>query len=100
MQPLAREIDSLLDAREAEIEKARTRAADLAHGLKTPLQVLSGEATRLKASGSPQIAGSIHTLASRMRTAISIGISHAPGSRRRASMQPPMSAPWSRAWPA
>jgi signal transduction histidine kinase len=67
VQPLAREIDSLLDAREAEIEKARTRAADLAHGLKTPLQVLSGEATRLKASGSPQIAGSIDTLASRMQ---------------------------------
>ena len=51
VQPLAREIDSLLDARDAQLEKARARAADLAHGLKTPLQVLSGEAERLKKQG-------------------------------------------------
>ena len=47
--PLAREIDTLLDARERQVEKARTRAADLAHGLKTPLQLLSSDAERLKA---------------------------------------------------
>ena len=52
VQPLAREIDTLLDARDAQLEKARARAADLAHGLKTPLQVLSGEAERLKARGA------------------------------------------------
>ena len=46
VQPLAREIDSLLDARDAQLEKARARAADLAHGLKTPLQVLGSERAR------------------------------------------------------
>jgi signal transduction histidine kinase len=67
VQPLAREIDSLLDGRDAQIEKARTRAADLAHGLKTPLQVLTGDAERLKQSGATQIAGSIESLASLMQ---------------------------------
>jgi signal transduction histidine kinase len=67
VQPLAREIDSLLTAREAEVEKARARASDLAHGLKTPLQVLAGEAGRLKASGAGEAASSIEELAAGMQ---------------------------------
>jgi signal transduction histidine kinase len=39
------------------------RASDLAHGLKTPLQVLAGEAGRLKASGAGEAASSIEELA-------------------------------------
>lgn len=41
VQPLVREIDLLLQEREAAIERARGRASDLAHGLKTPLTVIS-----------------------------------------------------------
>lgn len=41
VQPLVREIDLLLKEREAAVERARSRASDLAHGLKTPLTVLS-----------------------------------------------------------
>ena len=67
VQPLAREIDSLLDARDTQVEKARQRAADLAHGLKTPLQVLAGEADRLKQNGAPQAAGSIENIAAMMQ---------------------------------
>jgi signal transduction histidine kinase len=67
VQPLANEIDTLLDARDAQLEKARARAADLAHGLKTPLQVLSGEAERLKARGANDIAGDIETLTADMQ---------------------------------
>lgn len=67
VQPLAREIDSLLDAREAQVEKARARAADLAHGLKTSLQVLTGEAERLKARGTIEIANAIEDLATGMQ---------------------------------
>lgn len=48
VMPLAAEIDALLEAREAEVEAARLRAADLAHGLKTPMQALLGEADRLR----------------------------------------------------
>ena len=65
--PLAREIDTLLDARERQIDKARDRAADLAHGLKTPLQLLSGDAERLKAKGENELAEEIEDIAGSMR---------------------------------
>jgi hypothetical protein len=52
LRPVATEIDDLLAARDAETERARARAADLAHGLKTPLQALMGEAGRLRRSGA------------------------------------------------
>lgn len=51
MRPLAAEIDALLAAREADIARARTRAGDLAHGLKTPLQALFGETERIRRGG-------------------------------------------------
>lgn len=41
VRPLVREIDLLLQEREEAIERARSRASDLAHGLKTPLTVIS-----------------------------------------------------------
>ncbi len=40
IQPLVGEINDLLEQRETTISRARTRASDLAHGLKTPLTVL------------------------------------------------------------
>ena len=49
--PLAAEVDALLAERKAQIEKARTRAGDLAHGLKTPLQVIAGDVERLRSKG-------------------------------------------------
>ena len=66
VKPLALEINALLDARDVQIEKARARAGDLAHGLKTPLQVLAGEAERLKAKGELEIAAAVTSLASVM----------------------------------
>ena len=41
VRPLVKEIDLLLRERETAVERARSRASDLAHGLKTPLTVLS-----------------------------------------------------------
>ena len=65
--PLAAEVDALLDQREAEIARARARAGDLAHGLKTPLQALLGEATRLRAAHQPAAASAIEDIAESMR---------------------------------
>lgn len=56
VQPLTREIDTLLEARERQIESARGRAADLAHGLNTPIQVLIGGIAKLKSKGETEIA--------------------------------------------
>jgi len=67
IQPLAAEVDALLDAREAQIERARTRAGDLAHGLKTPLQVLSGDVQRLREKGEEGVATEIEQVAVTMR---------------------------------
>jgi signal transduction histidine kinase len=64
--PLAGEVDALLDARDAQVEKARARAGDLAHGLKTPLQVLVGDVERLRAKGEAGIAAQIEEVAASM----------------------------------
>jgi signal transduction histidine kinase len=67
IRPLAAEVDALIEAREAQIERARARAADLAHGLKTPLQVLSGDVARLRGRGEAAIADDIEQVATAMR---------------------------------
>jgi len=67
VQPLASELDGLLTEREAEIANARARAGDLAHGLKTPLQALLGEAARLRARGDAAGADAIEEVAGAMR---------------------------------
>lgn len=64
--PLARQIDALLENREAEAGRARLRAGDLAHGLKTPLQALMGEAARLRGQGAPDAATGIEEIARTM----------------------------------
>lgn len=48
VRPLVRELDLLLQEREEAVERARSRASDLAHGLKTPLTVISQLAAELK----------------------------------------------------
>lgn len=67
VMPLAHEIDQLLDARDGQIETARARAADLAHGLKTPIQVMIGSIERLKSRGDQDIAGDLETAANLMQ---------------------------------
>ena len=65
--PLAREIDTLLTDRDEELARARNRAADLAHGLKTPLQALLGDAEQLRQEGRAEVADSIDGVAASMQ---------------------------------
>lgn len=51
LHPITEQVNDLLDAQEASIRFARERAADLAHGLKTPLAVLGATAQRLVEGG-------------------------------------------------
>lgn len=67
VRPLAAEVDHLLDAQEAAITRARARAADLAHGLKTPLTILASDAEELRTRGETGIAEEIATVADGMR---------------------------------
>jgi len=66
VQPLVEEINALLDEQEREIERSRSRAADLAHGLKTPLAALAADARRLQAQGQEEIAHDIASLGEAM----------------------------------
>ena len=56
VQPLADAINALADARGTDLERARRRAADLAHGLKTPLAALSAQSRRARDDGAPEAA--------------------------------------------
>jgi signal transduction histidine kinase len=52
LKPLADAINDLAAAREVDLRGARVRAADLAHGLKTPLAALAAQSRRLAAGGA------------------------------------------------
>ena len=67
VQPLTSEVDALLQSREEQLRKARERAADLAHRLKTPLQALAGDVLRLRAAGQTRAADDIDGLIATMR---------------------------------
>ena len=67
VMPLVSAVNSLLESQTKVMESARSRAADLAHGLKTPLTVLIADAERLRAHGEHDIAGEIEELANAMK---------------------------------
>lgn len=77
VRPLAAEVDELIAAREADIAGARARASDLAHGLKTPLQALYGEAGRLSARGEDEAAEGIEEIVTAMRRHVDRELSRA-----------------------
>jgi signal transduction histidine kinase len=66
VRPLVEEVNALLDAQEREIERSRSRAADLAHGLKTPLAALAADAARLRECGEKAIAKDIEAVSDAM----------------------------------
>jgi signal transduction histidine kinase len=69
LAPLSAAINALADAREADLEQARRRAADLAHGLKTPLAALAAQGRRAREQGAASAAdGMERALAAISRT--------------------------------
>ncbi len=57
--PLVEELNALIDAQTQTIERARARAGDLAHGLKTPLAVISSESRQIREAGQAASADAI-----------------------------------------
>jgi len=67
VQPLVEDLNSLLDDRDRMVSRALAKAADVAHGLKTPLAVLLQESDRVERAGQPEIADTIRREVDRMR---------------------------------
>lgn len=67
VQPLADDLNALLEERERRVARAQAKAGDLAHGLKTPLALLAQEAARLRAAGHAEAALALEEQVARMR---------------------------------
>jgi signal transduction histidine kinase len=77
VQPLVDDLNALLEHRERAVRRAVTKAGDLAHGLKTPLAVMSQEADRARATGRAEFADAISAQIERMRKQIEYHLVHA-----------------------
>ncbi|MBA2921254.1 MULTISPECIES: sensor histidine kinase [Sphingomonas] len=70
LRPLIGAIDDLADAREADLARARRRAADLAHGLKTPLAALSAQSAKARRAGANEAADGLDAAIAAVRAAV------------------------------
>jgi len=70
IEPLTLAINELADAREKDLSRARRRAADLAHGLKTPLAALSAQSRRAREAGATEAADGLDQAIAAARSAI------------------------------
>ncbi len=59
VRPLFTAINALAEARGADLARARTRASDLAHSLKTPLAAISAQSRRAREAGASDAADGI-----------------------------------------
>ena len=77
VQPLVDDLNVLLDDRERMVQRALAKAGDLAHGLKTPLAVLSQEAERAVHAGHTDVGESVGREVERMRKHIDYHLAQA-----------------------
>ncbi|CFX14384.1 conserved exported protein of unknown function [Candidatus Filomicrobium marinum] len=77
VQPLADDLNTLLASSSDLIQRARTQAGNLAHGLKTPLAILTDEAHKIAEQGLEQSSKTIFEQCSRMQTQINFQITRA-----------------------
>jgi signal transduction histidine kinase len=77
VQPLVNDLNALLDHREQVVSRALSKAGDLAHGLKTPLAVLSHEAELAAAAGHADLAATIVQQVERMRRQVDYHLAQA-----------------------
>ena len=77
VQPLIDDLNALLEDREKAVKRAIATAGDLAHGLKTPLALLTQEADRVAAAGNPELAESIAHQVERMSRQVNYHLARA-----------------------
>ena len=93
IEPLVADLNRLLDQRDAMVERASATAGDLAHGLKTPLAVLTHDAERAAREGHADLAASVQAQVDRMRRQVEshLARSRVDVSRHRALVPVPVS---------
>lgn len=77
VRPLVDDLNALLDHRAQLVQRAISKAGDLAHGLKTPLAVLGQEAERMTTEGHYESAAVVGQQVERMRRQIDYHLAHA-----------------------
>ena len=77
VQPLVNDLNSLLEHRERIVSRAVAKAGDLAHGLKTPLAVLTHEVETMEAADQQEAAARISLQIERMRRQVEYHLAHA-----------------------
>jgi signal transduction histidine kinase len=93
VQPLADEINDLLDTQADSLQKARARAGDLAHNLRTPLTVMGSLASDLERSGKPQLSEVLRDQTELMRRSVERELARARMASGRANaVHPPHAA--------
>jgi signal transduction histidine kinase len=77
IKPLIDDLNELLEQREHAVQRAQAKAGDLAHGLKTPLAILSQEAERAVLLGNSEMAETMFQQIERMRRQIEYHLAQA-----------------------
>lgn len=77
VQPIVDDLNALLTHNHDAVARATAKAGDLAHGLKTPLAVLSNEADRLAADGHAELATTIAQQVALMKRQVEYHLAHA-----------------------
>jgi len=91
VQPLVDDLNTLLEQQMAAVERARTQAGNLAHGLKTPLTVLAAERRKLAARGAAATAEVLGQQIEAMRRQIDYQLARARAAS--SSRRPGIAAP-------
>lgn len=98
LEGLTGDLNRLLDSQSQAIERTRANSAKLAHGLKTPLAVLSTEARTLRERGESSVADSIEREIGAMNAHVmrTLAATRAVGPRQPAALHTPLAPTFSR----
>ena len=92
--PLISAINDLAQAREADLARARRRAGDLAHSLKTPLAALSAQSRRARAEGASDAADGLDRAIEAMAAALETELARARAAAARETLIHAEAAPF------
>jgi len=93
IQPLVKAINELASAREHDLTRARKRAADLAHSLKTPLAALNAQTRRARETGADDAADGLERAIAAVSATVEAELARARAASIRSQQHTPRSHP-------